>query len=76
MPYLINDFREATSEAKDEDLREPPLVGNMRGGLGATLEATQTERKEWGDAGGQQHLCCIFFPKPLQGVAALVGRKL
>ncbi len=37
--YLINDFREAISEAKDEDLREPDLVGNMRVVWGATLEA-------------------------------------
>ncbi len=49
MHYLINDFREAISEAKDEDLREPDLVGNMRVDRGATLEATHAERKERGD---------------------------
>ena len=73
MHYLINDFREAISEAKDEDLREPDLVGNMRVDRGATLEATPAERKERGDGRWEWLLCCIFALKPMQGVAALVA---
>ena len=45
--YLINDFREAISEAKDEDLREPDLVGNM-GSLGGHAGGNTRRKKGMG----------------------------